>query len=161
MTMLATSGLCRWARDQGPGSASTPLVCGNTSTRALPTRRRCRRRYQSCTTPSLAATGHPRRPTPSENSSARSRCDIPDQQGDLSRTAFVWPGPRRLGLGGQVMSEPAASNDQIERANAQFWTPPSLEELMADVAPLEADEHFDIPDVTDEEWDVFVAALDE
>jgi len=59
------------------------------------------------------------------------------------------------------MSEPAASNDQIERANAQFWTPPSLEELMADVAPLEADEHFDIPDVTDKEWDVFVAALDE
>jgi len=59
------------------------------------------------------------------------------------------------------MSEPAASNDQIERANAQFWTPPSLEELMADVAPLEADEHFDIPDVTDEEWDVFAAALDE
>jgi hypothetical protein len=59
------------------------------------------------------------------------------------------------------MPEPAASNDQIERANAQFWTPPSLEDLMADVAPLEADEHFDIPDVTDEEWDVFVAALDE
>lgn len=59
------------------------------------------------------------------------------------------------------MSEPAANNDQIERANAQFWTPPSLEELMADVAPLEADEHFDIPDVTDEEWDVFAAALDE
>jgi hypothetical protein len=59
------------------------------------------------------------------------------------------------------MPEPAASNDQIERANAQFWTHPSLEELMADVAPLEADEHFDIPDVTDEEWDVFVVALDE
>ncbi len=59
------------------------------------------------------------------------------------------------------MPEPAASNDQIERANAHFWAPPSLEELMADVAPLEADEHFDIPDVTDEEWDVFVAALNE
>jgi hypothetical protein len=59
------------------------------------------------------------------------------------------------------MPEPAASNDQIERANVQFWTPPSLEELMADVAPLEPDENFDIPDVTDEEWNVFVAALDE
>lgn len=43
------------------------------------------------------------------------------------------------------MSEPAASNDQIERANTQFWPPPSLEELMADVAPLESDAHFDIP----------------
>jgi hypothetical protein len=44
-------------------------------------------------------------------------------------------------------------DDRIGRANAQFWNPPSLEELMADVAPLEADEHFDIPDLTDEEWD--------
>jgi len=59
------------------------------------------------------------------------------------------------------MPEPATSNDHIKLANAQFWTPPSLEELMAGVAPLEPDEHFDIPDVTDEEWDVFVAMLDE
>jgi hypothetical protein len=59
------------------------------------------------------------------------------------------------------MSEPAASNDQIERVSARFWEPPSLEGLMGDVAPLQADEHFDIPDLTDEEWDVFVAALDE
>jgi hypothetical protein len=61
------------------------------------------------------------------------------------------------------MPEPAVSNDQIERASAQFWAPPSLEELMVDVAPLKPDEHFDfdIPDVTDEEWDVFVAALEE
>jgi hypothetical protein len=59
------------------------------------------------------------------------------------------------------MPEPAASNDHIERANVQFWNPLSLEELMADVAPLAPDEHFDIPGVTDEEWDVFVAALDE
>lgn len=42
------------------------------------------------------------------------------------------------------MPEPAASNDHIERANTQFWNPPSLEELMADVAPLEPNEHFDI-----------------
>jgi hypothetical protein len=34
-------------------------------------------------------------------------------------------------------------------------------ELMTDVAPLTADEHFDIPDLTDEEWEAFVAALDE
>jgi len=59
------------------------------------------------------------------------------------------------------MPEPAASNDHIERANAQFWNLPALEALMADIAPLDPDEHFDIPDVTDEEWDVFVAALDE
>jgi hypothetical protein len=46
------------------------------------------------------------------------------------------------------MPEPAASTDHIERANAQFWSPPSLEELMADVPPLDPDEHFDIPDWT-------------
>lgn len=59
------------------------------------------------------------------------------------------------------MPEQATSTDQIEWANAEFWSPPSLEELMADVTPLDPDEHFDIPDVTDEEWDLFVAALDE
>jgi len=59
------------------------------------------------------------------------------------------------------MPEPAGSNDHIERASMQFWSPPSLEELMTDVAPLTADEHFDIPDLTDEEWEAFVAALDE
>lgn len=46
-------------------------------------------------------------------------------------------------------------------AEAEFWDSLPLEELMADIAPLNPDEHFDIPDVTDEEWDVFVAALDE
>jgi hypothetical protein len=60
-----------------------------------------------------------------------------------------------------MMPEPATSNDHIERANSQFWNPPLLEELMANVAPLEPNEHFDIPDLTDEEWDAFVAALDE
>lgn len=59
------------------------------------------------------------------------------------------------------MPEPATSNDHIEQANALFWNPPSLEEMMADVAPLDPDEHFDIPDLSDEEWDVFVTALDE
>jgi len=32
---------------------------------------------------------------------------------------------------------------------------------MVDIAPLDPDEHFDIRDLSDEEWDVFVAALDE
>lgn len=42
----------------------------------------------------------------------------------------------------------------------QFWHPPLLKDLMANVVPLEPNEYFDIPDLTDEEWDVFVAALD-
>ena len=59
------------------------------------------------------------------------------------------------------MPEPAANQDQIERANAQFWSAPSLQELMADVAPLAPEEHFDIPDLSDEEWEAFVAAISE
>lgn len=59
------------------------------------------------------------------------------------------------------MPKPAASNDHIERATTQFWNPPSLAELMVDVPPLEADEHFNIPDLTDEEWEALIAALDE
>lgn len=59
------------------------------------------------------------------------------------------------------MPEPAVSHDQIDRANAQFWSSPSLQELMADVAPLTPEEHFDIPGLSDEEWQAFVAALDE
>lgn len=42
-----------------------------------------------------------------------------------------------------------------------FWNPLALEELMADVAPLDPDEHFNIPDLTGEEWEAFVAALEQ
>lgn len=59
------------------------------------------------------------------------------------------------------MPESEASHDAIEEANALFWNPPSLDKLMADVAPLRADESFEIEDMTDEEWQVFVDALDE
>jgi hypothetical protein len=61
----------------------------------------------------------------------------------------------------ELMSEPAANNDLIETANALFWAAPSLEELMADVAPLDPGEHFDIPDLTDEEWAAFEQAISE
>lgn len=59
------------------------------------------------------------------------------------------------------MPEPEANHDVIEEANALFWNPPSLDELMAGIAPLGADESFEIEDMTDEEWQVFVDALDE
>jgi hypothetical protein len=57
------------------------------------------------------------------------------------------------------MPEPAANHDLIEQASSLFWNPPALEELMADVAPLDPGEHFDIPDLTEGEWETFVAAL--
>jgi hypothetical protein len=57
------------------------------------------------------------------------------------------------------MSEPATKPDAIEEANAQFWKPRTLEELMADVPVLESWDQLDIPDLTDEEREAFAAAL--
>src|ERR1700733_819675 len=86
----------------------------------------------------------------------------PSTAGHRPRPCLRWPRrPPTLCGGAHLMPQPAASNDHIERASTQFWNPPSLEELMADVVPLAADEHFDIPDLTDEEWEAFMAALDE
>jgi hypothetical protein len=59
------------------------------------------------------------------------------------------------------MSESEARRDAIEEANSLFWNAPSLEDLLAGVAPLGADESFEIEDMTDEEWRIFVDALDE
>jgi hypothetical protein len=59
------------------------------------------------------------------------------------------------------MPESEASYDVIEAATALFWRAPPLDELMADIAPLSADEGFEIEDMTDGEWQVFVDALDE
>ena len=59
------------------------------------------------------------------------------------------------------MPESEASHDVIEAANALFWSAASLDALMTDIAPLDADERFEIEDMTDEEWQVFVDALDE
>jgi hypothetical protein len=64
---------------------------------------------------------------------------------------------RRLQSGRHDIAESATNNDRIEQANQMFWTPPSLEELMADVAPLDPGEDFDMPD---EEWAVFEQALE-
>lgn len=60
-----------------------------------------------------------------------------------------------------TMPEPAANHHLIEQANSLFWHPLPLEELMADVAPLDPSEHFDIPDLTEEEWETFAAALEQ
>ena len=59
------------------------------------------------------------------------------------------------------MPDPAAKPDPIERANALFWNPPTLEELMASVQPLMSEDDLAIPGLTDEEWEAFVAALNE
>jgi hypothetical protein len=57
------------------------------------------------------------------------------------------------------MSEPAPKPDAIDEANAKFWKPRTLDELMAGVPVLESWDQLDIPDLTDEEREAFAAAL--
>jgi hypothetical protein len=59
------------------------------------------------------------------------------------------------------MEDRAHKPDAIDQADAMFGRPLTLEELVADLEPLRPDESFDIPDMTDEEWEEFVAALHE
>ena len=57
------------------------------------------------------------------------------------------------------MSDPAPKPDAIDEANARFWKPRTLDELMAGVKPITSWDDLAIPDLTDEEWAVFEAAL--
>jgi hypothetical protein len=59
------------------------------------------------------------------------------------------------------MPDPAAKPDVIDQANALFWNPPTLEELMVGVAPITSWDDLDIPDLTEEERRAFSAALEE
>lgn len=59
------------------------------------------------------------------------------------------------------MSESSPPPDAIDEAAALFWNPPSLDALMAHVAPLSRDEDFSIHDLTEQEWEVFVDGLRE
>ena len=57
------------------------------------------------------------------------------------------------------MSDPAPKRDQIDEANARFWKPQTLEELMEGVPVFTSWDQLDIPDLTDEERKAFAAAL--
>jgi len=59
------------------------------------------------------------------------------------------------------MPDPAAKPDAIDQADALFRNPPTLEELMEGVEPLTPENDLTIPDLTDEEWEAFVAALND
>ena len=59
------------------------------------------------------------------------------------------------------MSEPTSAPDALDRADASFWHRPDLEELVRGAEPLREDESFEIPDLSDDEWDRFVRAIHE
>lgn len=57
------------------------------------------------------------------------------------------------------MSDSEPKPDPIDEGNAQFWKPRTLDELMAGVNPITSWDDLAIPDLTDEEWEAFEAAL--
>lgn len=59
------------------------------------------------------------------------------------------------------MSEHARPADHVEVANAAFWAPPSLEQLLREVEPVKSFDQFAIDDLTDNEWEAFCSAVSE
>ena len=59
------------------------------------------------------------------------------------------------------MSESVRPADAIELANASFWTPAALDELLRDVEPIDSLDEFAIGDLSDEEWEAFCSAISE
>ena len=57
------------------------------------------------------------------------------------------------------MSDPVPKPDAIDEANADFWKSRTLAELTEGVKPITSWEDLAIPDLTDEEWEAFQAAL--
>jgi hypothetical protein len=65
--------------------------------------------------------------------------------------------PDTLGL----VNEPARQPDDLDVDAAAFWLDTDLETMLANVKPYEGPDEFAIADLTDDEWDRFVAALSE
>jgi hypothetical protein len=59
------------------------------------------------------------------------------------------------------MTEPVRQPDDLDAAAPTFWAAPDLDALLAATKPYEGPEDFVIADLTDDEWDRFVAALNE
>ena len=59
------------------------------------------------------------------------------------------------------MTDPRASPEDLDVDAAAFWLDTDLKALLAAVKPYNGPNKFVINDLTDDEWDRFVAALDE
>ena len=72
------------------------------------------------------------------------------------------PAPRLavdLAIGDEPMEDRARNPDPIDEATARFWSPRTLDEVLADVRPITSWDDLAIPDLSDEEWEAFAAAL--
>jgi hypothetical protein len=89
-------------------------------------------------------------PTPDRrysNRSSRRTCTAPPRSGIRLYTV--------------VMNEPVAKAQDLELDAATFWLDTDLENLLVDIKPYEGPQDYAIDDLTDDEWDRFVAALNE
>jgi hypothetical protein len=59
------------------------------------------------------------------------------------------------------MSEPTSRSDPVDQADAWSRHRRDLEEIVDGVEPLREDESFEVPDLTDDEWQQFVQAIQE
>lgn len=59
------------------------------------------------------------------------------------------------------VNEPARQPDDLDVDAAAFWLDTDLETMLTTVKPYEGPDEFVIEDLTDDEWDRFVAALSE
>ena len=60
-----------------------------------------------------------------------------------------------------IVNEPVRQPDDLDVDAAAFWLDTDLESMLATVKPYEGPDQFVIEDLTDDEWDRFVAALSE
>jgi hypothetical protein len=58
------------------------------------------------------------------------------------------------------VNEPVRQPDDLDVAAAAFWADADLEALLASTKPYDGPDAFVIDDLTDDEWNRFVAALD-
>lgn len=61
----------------------------------------------------------------------------------------------------EPMNEPLRELDDLDVDNAAFWLERDLADLIVSVKPYEDSKEFAIDDLTDDEWDRFVSALNE
>ena len=59
------------------------------------------------------------------------------------------------------MNEPVLEPDELDLAAVAFWRGSGLDALLGAVGPYEGPDEFVIEDLSDDEWDRFVAALTE
>ena len=60
----------------------------------------------------------------------------------------------------EAMNEPVCESDDLDVAAAVFWADTDIDALLEMAKPCEGADEFAIADLTDEDWEGFVAAID-